>query len=192
MTLVTSTLVAAQPITPPVAPVRPHVVQGPQGERIDEYHWLRDDDARAKRPEIMQYLEAENAYTDAMLAPLADLRRQLVAEMRERMVEDDSTPPVYDQGWWYWTEFKAGDEYPRLMRQRGTPERPDTKAPRLLLLDQPARARAGLLQGGLHRRQPRRPLAGLDGGHRRPPHAHAALARPCHRPGPRRCDTRRA
>ncbi|MDO9074099.1 MAG: S9 family peptidase [Rubrivivax sp.] len=141
MTLVTSTLAVAQPLTPPVAPVLPHVVKSPRGERVDEYHWLRDDDARAKRPEILQHLEAENAYTDAMLAPLAELRRQLVAEMRGRIVEDDSTPPVYDQGFWYWTEFKTGDEYPRLMRRRGTPERPETKAPRELLLDQPARAR---------------------------------------------------
>jgi oligopeptidase B len=126
--------------TPPVAPQLPHVVKSPQGDRNDEYYWLRDDDPKAKRPEVMRHLEAENAYTDAMLAPLAGLQKQLVAEMRGRIKEDESTPPVYDHGWWYWREFKAGDEYPRLLRQRGTPERIDAKAPVQLLLDQPALA----------------------------------------------------
>ncbi|MDP2008283.1 MAG: S9 family peptidase [Rubrivivax sp.] len=141
MTIASSMTAAAQPLTPPVAPMLPYVVKGPQGERVDEYHWLRDDDAKAKRPEILRHLEAENAYTAAMLAPLAGLQQQLVAEMRARILEDDSSPPVYDHGWWYWTEFKAGDEYPRLMRQRGTPERADARAPRELMLDQPALAR---------------------------------------------------
>lgn len=127
--------------TPPAAPKVPHVVKSPQGDRQDEYHWLRDDDPKAKRPEVIQQLEAENAYTDAVLAPLAALRQQLVAEMRGRIKEDDSTPPVYDHGHWYWREFKAGDEYPRLLRQRGTPERMDPKARTELLLDQPALAK---------------------------------------------------
>ncbi len=140
MSLIYSALAAAQAPVPPVAPVQPHVVTSPQGERSDPYYWLRDDDPKAKRPEVMRYLEAENAYTDAVLAPLAGLQRQLVAEMRSRIREDDSTPPVYDEGWWYWSEYKTGAEYPRLMRQRGTPERADARAPRELLLDQPALA----------------------------------------------------
>lgn len=140
MSIAFSTLVAAQSLTPPVAPRVPHTVTSPQGDRSDPYYWLRDDDPKAKRPEVLRYLEAENAYTDAALAPLAGLRRQLVAEMRSRIREDDSTPPVYDHGWWYWREYKTGAEYPLLMRQRGTPEAVDTRAPRELLLDQPARA----------------------------------------------------
>ena len=125
---------------PPLAPQVPHFVKSPQGERVDEYYWLRDDDPKAKRPEVMQHLEAENAYTEAVLAPLAGLRQQLVAEMRGRIQEDDSTPPVFDHGFWYWREFKTGGEYPLLWRQRGTPERADAKARRELLLDQPAMA----------------------------------------------------
>ena len=127
-------------LKPPVAAQVPHIVKSPHGDRTDEYYWLRDDDPKTKRPEVIQYLEAENAYTETVLAPLAGLQKQLVAEMRGRIKEDDSTPPVYDRGWWYWREFKAGDEYPRLMRQRGTPERLDPKAQPQLLLDQPALA----------------------------------------------------
>lgn len=129
-----------RPPTPPVADKIPHAVPSPQGARNDDYHWLRDDDPKAKRPEVMRYLEAENAHTAAVMAPLEPLQRALVAEMRSRIKEDDSTPPVYDHGHWYWREYDAGAEYPRLMRQRGSPERPDRKAPAQVILDQPALA----------------------------------------------------
>jgi oligopeptidase B len=134
---------SAMPVPAPVAPValaQAHVVSSPQGDRVDEYHWLRDDDPQAKRPEVMQHLQAENAYTAAMLAPLAGLQAQLAAEMRSRIQEDDGTPPVFDHGWWVWREYHAGAEYPRLMRQHGSPERPDPRAPPQLMLDQSARA----------------------------------------------------
>jgi oligopeptidase B len=125
---------------PPVAPQVPYTVKSPHGDRVDEYHWLRDDDPKAKRPEIMRYLEAENAYTAAVMAPLAPLQQQLVAEMRSRIREDDSTPPVYDHGFWTWREYSAGAEYPLLKRRRGSPVRPDPKAPAEVMLDLPALA----------------------------------------------------
>ena len=126
--------------SPPPTPTRPHTVCSPHGDRIDEYHWLRDDDPKAKRPEVMAVLAAENAHAEDWFAPLAGLRQQLVAEMRSRLVEDDSTPPVYDHGWWTWREYASGAEYPRLLRRRGSPERPEPKAPVQMVLDQPARA----------------------------------------------------
>ncbi len=125
---------------PPVAEQRPHVVHSPHGDRTDEYYWLRDDNPQTKRPEVLHYLQAENAFTDAVLAPLVPLQAQLVAEMRSRIKEDDSTPPVFDHGWWVWREYVAGAEYPRVMRRRGGPERPDAKAPKQVVLDQPALA----------------------------------------------------
>ncbi len=136
--------VAAQPLMlvlpPPVAATAQHVVRGPQGERVDEYHWLRDDNASAKRPEILRYLEAENAHTAAVLAPLKPLQTKLQAEMRSRIQENDSTPPAYHRGWWSWREFKPGAEYAQMLRQRGSPEKPDAKAPKQLMLDQNQRA----------------------------------------------------
>ena len=131
---------ALQPPLPPKASVVPHVVKGPHGERVDEYHWLRDDNPSAKRPEIMRHLEAENAYTEAVLAPLLPLQGKLLAELRSRVKDDESTPPQYDNGWWTWREFKPGQEYPVLMRQRGSREAPDARAPRQLVLDQNQRA----------------------------------------------------
>ena len=141
--LLMMTLVASAPThaaTPPVAATVPYTAHGPQGDRVDEYHWLRDDDAKVKRPEIIQYLEAENAYTAAVLAPLQPLQDKLVAEMRSRIKDDDSSVPQYDHGWWLWRQYKPGAEYPLLMRQRGSVNKPDPKAPKQLLLDQNARA----------------------------------------------------
>ena len=129
-----------QNLQAPAAPQVPYTVKSPSGDRTDEYYWVRDDDPKTKRAEVMRYLEAENAYTAAAMAPLEGLQKQLVAEMRARILEDDSTPPVYDAGYWYWREFKTGGEYPLLLRQKGTPEQADAKAPKQLLLDQPALA----------------------------------------------------
>jgi oligopeptidase B len=125
---------------PPVARRVPHVVTSPHGERVDEYHWLRDDHAERKRPEVMDHLRAENAYTEAVLAPQAALIAQLEREMRGRIKEDDSGPPVYDRGYWYWSRFEKGDEYPQYLRSRGTPQVFDPAAPVETVLD--ARAMA--------------------------------------------------
>jgi oligopeptidase B len=127
---------AAGAVQPPVAATVPHVVKSPHGERPDEYHWLRDDDPKAKRPEITKHLEAENAYTEAVLAPLAPLREQLLAELKARVKEDDSTPPVYERGWWVWTTYKPGQEYAVHWRQRGNRDKPDARAPREVVLDE--------------------------------------------------------
>ena len=96
---------------------------------------MRDDDPAAKRAEIIEHLNAENAYTDAVLAPLKPLQDKLVGEMRSRMKEDDSTVPSYDNGYWYWRRFDAGAEYPVIVRQSGMPERQDASAPVEVVLD---------------------------------------------------------
>ncbi len=125
----------------PVAKTQQHVVKSPHGDRVDEYYWLRDDDPKAKRPEIMSYLQAENAYTDAMLAHTNALQERLVKEMRARIKEDDASVPVYDNGYWYSTRFDAGAEYPLHLRQRGTVDGPDASAAPEVILDLPALAK---------------------------------------------------
>jgi len=126
---------------PPVAKRIAHVVRSPHGDRVDEYYWMRDDDPKAKRPEIIEHLKAENAYTEAMLAHVKPLQDRLVAEMRARIKEDDSSVPVYDNGYWYWRRFDAGAEYPILLRQRGGSAAPDARAPEEVVLDIPQLAR---------------------------------------------------
>lgn len=125
----------------PIARQVPHTVSGPHGERIDEYYWLRDDDPDSKRPEILDYLRAENAYTEAMLAHLAPLHETLVREMRARIKEDDASVPVYDNGYWYWRRYDTGAEYPRHLRRRGDVDGCDPAAAEEVILDEPAMAR---------------------------------------------------
>ncbi len=127
-------------IPPPVATLVPHAVSSPNGERSDPYYWLRDDDPQTKRPEVLRHLEAENAHTQAVLAPLAALREQLVQEMRSRIQDNEASAPQYENGGWTWRIYRPGSEYPVLMRQRGGPEKPDARAPQQVMLDQPQRA----------------------------------------------------
>lgn len=118
----------------------PHLVPSPNGGRVDEYYWMRDDDLKAKRPEIVAYLTEENAHAAAALAHVKPLQEKLIAEMRARIKEDDSSVPSYDDGYWYWRRFDTGAEYPVLLRQRGAPDKADPSAAIETVLDLPERA----------------------------------------------------
>jgi oligopeptidase B len=131
---------AGRPV-PPVARQAAFVVRSPHGDRVDEYYWLRDDHPERKRDDVMAYLRAEQAYTEAMLARQAPLEARLLGEIRGRIKEDDSTPPQHDRGWWYWQSFREGAEYATWMRRRGGPAGPDAGAPDETMLDGNALAR---------------------------------------------------
>src|SRR5688572_8266108 len=88
-----ATLLTAPPgAAPPVAAKTPYEVPSPNGSRWDPYYWLRDD-AR-KSAEVLAYLNAENAYKDAVLAPTRPLQDKLYEEIVGRIKQDDSSPPV--------------------------------------------------------------------------------------------------
>lgn len=109
---------------PPVAAQRPHEVTAPHGAtRQDEYYWLRDDSR--KNPEMLDYLKAENAYADAAMAPLAPLRERLYGELVGRIKQDDSTVPYRYKGYWYYTRFEEGKEYPVHARRKGSMDAPE-------------------------------------------------------------------
>jgi oligopeptidase B len=102
---------------PPDAPQKPHVVRAPHGaERADPYYWLRDD-ARTSS-EVLDYLKAENAYADAVMAPLKPLQDALYDEIVGRIKQDDSTVPYRERGWWYYSRFETGQDYPVHARRR--------------------------------------------------------------------------
>lgn len=78
---------------PPVAAKKPHEVKAPFGAvRQDPYYWLRDD--TRKDPEMLAYLNAENAYADAGLAPTKPLQDALYNEIVGRIKQDDSSVPL--------------------------------------------------------------------------------------------------
>ena len=124
---------AAAPPAPPVVAKKPFVVKGP-ANRNDEYYWLRDD--TRKQTEMLAYLNAENAYADAQLAPLKPLQDKLYSEIVGRIKQDDSSVPVRERGYYYYTRFDVGADYPVVARRKGS-----MKAPEQVMLDEPAMAK---------------------------------------------------
>ena len=115
-------------LAPPQADALAHQVTSACGMRSDEYYWLRDD-AR-ESPRVLDYLSRENAYTKAMLAPHAALEEALYEELIARLPPEDASVPVWYRGFWYYTRFEEGKEYPIYARRQGS-----MNAPEQILLD---------------------------------------------------------
>lgn len=97
-------------MTAPVAPIarRVPLERRHHGDLfVDEYEWLR----QKEDPDVIAHLEAENAYTEAALAPLAPLRATLFDEIRSRTKETDLSVPVREGGWWYFSRSYEGRQY---------------------------------------------------------------------------------
>ena len=92
-------------------------------QRPDPWHWLRDDDRND--PEMLAYLEAENAYTEAALAPGAAAAAVLLDELKGRIEKDDTSVPVKQRGYWYYRRFEGESEYPVYCRRKGSMEAPE-------------------------------------------------------------------
>lgn len=117
--LMTSTTHAADVPPPPDVAKKPYTVRAPHGaERQDEYYWLRDD--KRKNPEMLAYLNAENAYVDAVMQRLKPLEDRLYDEIVGRIKQDDSSVPYREKGFWYYSRFEAGKDYPVHARRRDT------------------------------------------------------------------------
>ncbi|HKN90688.1 MAG TPA: S9 family peptidase [Acidimicrobiia bacterium] len=107
--------------TPPVAKRVPHVHEAHGDKRADDYHWLRDRDD----PDVTAYLEAENAYADAVMDPLRPLQERLYAEIVSRIQETDLSVPVPHGPFLYYSRSVEGLQYPihcRRTPEEGSPE----------------------------------------------------------------------
>jgi oligopeptidase B len=141
LTALSGSALAQSAPTPPVAVQKPHTVRGPV-DRNDPYYWLRDD--TRKNPEMLAYLNAENAYADAVLAPTKALQEKLFNEIVSRIKQDDSSVPVRKRGYYYYTRFETGADYPIVARKAGS-----LTAKEEVMLDQPAMAKGqGFFQVG--------------------------------------------
>ncbi|MFN4225811.1 MAG: S9 family peptidase [Hyphomonas sp.] len=137
-----NTLTATAAPQPPVAARVSHEITQLGRTRNDPYHWLKDEnwqdvmhDPSLLNADIRAYLEAENAYTKAVLeTPTAGLREALFAEMRGRIKEDDSSVPSIDGDWAYYTRFREGGEY-AIYARRPAAQAFDPSAPETILLD---------------------------------------------------------
>ncbi|MGH6615808.1 S9 family peptidase [Sphingomonas sp.] len=123
--------IAQEAPTPPVAAKKPHEIRAPFGAtRQDDYYWLRDD--TRKNPDMLAYIKAENIYADTVLAPTKKLQDTIYNEVVGRIKQDDSSVPYLKNGYYYYTRFDTGADYPVAARRRGSMD-----APEEVLLDQP-------------------------------------------------------
>ncbi|MDW7761360.1 MAG: S9 family peptidase [Acidobacteriota bacterium] len=118
-------------VQPPVAAKKPVELTAHGHTRIDEYFWLRE----RENPEVIAYLEAENAYTQAAMKHTEVLQSKLFDEIVGRIQAVDMSVPYRKNEYYYYTRFEEGGEYPLHCRKKGSLD-----APEEILLDVPAMA----------------------------------------------------
>jgi oligopeptidase B len=104
--------------TPPVAKKIPKTSEVNGHTLVDNYYWLRDK----KNPDVRAYLEAENAYTDAVMKPTEALQKKLYDEMLKRIKETDVEVPYKEGDYFYYSRTEAGKQYQIHCRKRGSLE----------------------------------------------------------------------
>ena len=122
-------------MTPPVPPQRPSTTTHHGITIEDPWAWLKDPAyPTVTDTDVLDYLKAENAYFESVMAPHKPLADRLFAEMRGRIKEDEATVPQKDGDWLYWTAFETGGQYRKWWRK------PVAGGDDELLLDEPALA----------------------------------------------------
>nr|WP_264538604.1 S9 family peptidase [Flavobacterium sp. N1736] len=103
-------------ISAPQAKVIPKTLKKHKETRIDNYFWLND----RENPEVINYLNQENAYYESMTSHTKPLQESLYEEMKGRIKEDDSSVPYFYNGYFYITRFETGQDYPIFSRKKGS------------------------------------------------------------------------
>ena len=102
----------------PKAKIIPKKLKKHNEIRIDNYFWLND----RENPEVIDYLNQENAYYESMTAHTKDFQKELFEEMKGRIKEDDQSVPYLYNGYYYITRFEKGQDYPIYSRKKGSLE----------------------------------------------------------------------
>lgn len=89
--------------------------------RIDPYYWLNE----RENPEVINYLQAENAYTDEMMSHLTGFKEKLFQEIVGRIRQTDMSVPYLDNGYYYFVRYEEGQEYPIYSRKKGSLDAPE-------------------------------------------------------------------
>jgi oligopeptidase B len=108
-------------LTPPIAKISPKTDTLHGDSRTDNYFWMREK----SDPEVIAYLEAENAYADDVLAPTQELQETLYAEMKGRIQETDLSVPYKLGDYFYYSRTEEGKQYPIRCRKRGSLDAPE-------------------------------------------------------------------
>lgn len=106
---------------PPLAKIIPHELTAHGHTRVDNYYWLND----RENTEVIAYLQAENDYTKSFLKHTETLQQQLFDEMLGRIQQTDISVPYKLNGYYYYTRFEEGQEYPVYCRKKENMEAPE-------------------------------------------------------------------
>lgn len=108
----------------PEAEKIPKALKSHGHERVDNYYWMRlsDEQKSTKDPDeqtkkVMDYLQAENDYLDATLGHTKAFQEKLFEEIKGRIKQQDESVPYFKNGYWYYTRFETGQEYPIYCRK---------------------------------------------------------------------------
>ena len=104
----------SEKISPPIAKIIPKSLEKHNDVRIDNYYWLND----RENPEVIDYLNQENAYYNTMTVHTANFQKELFEEMKGRIKEDDESVPYLYNGYYYITRFETGKDYPIYSRKK--------------------------------------------------------------------------
>ncbi len=113
-------------VQPPSLEKIPHITNSHGIERIDHYHWLRDDNWQQfikgnvdfNNQKIFDYINAENQYTDAIMEDTLNLQEDLYQEMLSRVKEDDSRAPMKHGDYFYYSRIEKGKDYSYFCRKK--------------------------------------------------------------------------
>ncbi len=103
-------------ISPPKAKIVPKKLTKHKHTRLDNYFWLN----KREDPEVISYLNEENAYTESVMKSTEELQNTLFEEMKARMKETDMSVPYFYDGYHFYSRYEAGQEYPIHCRKKGT------------------------------------------------------------------------
>jgi len=110
---------------PPLAKVVPTRLEQHGDVRVDNYHWLKD----RENPDVLRYLEAENAYTAGVMAKTKPLQETLFHEFKDRIKQTDVTVPYRKDDYYYYSRTEEGRDYPIYCRKKAL------DAPEQVMLD---------------------------------------------------------
>ena len=113
---ISASRLAAQAVTPPTARIVARIDTLHGEVRTDNYFWIRNK----SDPQVISYLEAENAYTAAKMKHTEALQKKLYDEMLGRIKETDLSVPYLQNGYWYYNRTEKGKSYPIHLRKKGS------------------------------------------------------------------------
>lgn len=115
-TLTLHSMTQAQSLQPPRATVNPKELIIHGDKRVDNYYYLNE----RENPAVIDYLKAENAYLDQVMAPVKGFQNKLFEEMKARIKQQDESVPYKEGAYFYYTRYITGGEYPLYCRKKGS------------------------------------------------------------------------